>query len=77
VELSLSTRERPLFRDVAMDCGITSMSAGSKTEPGGYSNSEALKQFEINDERSTQEIASIIKNKKYEVVWKDWDIVLV
>lgn len=77
VELSLSTRERPLFRDIAIDCGITSMSAGSKTEPGGYSNSEALKQFEINDERTTQEIATIIKSKNYEVVWKDWDVVLL
>ena len=76
VELSLSTRERPLFRDIALECGITSMSAGSKTEPGGYSNSEALKQFEINDERSTEEIATIIRNKNYEVVWKDWDAVL-
>lgn len=77
VELSLSTRERPAFRDIAVECGITSMSAGSKTEPGGYSNSEALKQFEIHDERTPQEVAEMIQSKNYEVVWKDWDAVLV
>lgn len=77
VELSLSTRERPAFRDIAIECGITSMSAGSKTEPGGYSNSEALKQFEIHDERTPQQIAAMIQSKNYEVVWKDWDSVLI
>ena len=39
------------------------MSAGSKTEPGGYSNSQALKQFEIHDDRSAMEIAEMIKRK--------------
>ena len=77
VELTLSTRERAVFRDIAMQYGITAMSAGSKTEPGGYSNSEALKQFEIDDERSAEEMALVIKNLGYEPVWKDWDFVLV
>ena len=35
VELSLSTREHPSFRDHVIPLGITSMSAGSKTNPGG------------------------------------------
>ena len=77
VELSLSSRERAQFRDIVFPYGITSMSAGSKTEPGGYSNSEALKQFETNDERSAQEIAAMIQSKNYEPVWKDWDAVLI
>ncbi len=77
VELSLSSRERAVFRDAIFPYGITSMSAGSKTEPGGYSNSEALKQFEICDERTPQEIAEMIQSKSYEPVWKDWDAVLV
>mgnify|MGYP000969840275 CR=1 FL=1 len=77
IELSLSSRERPQFRDIAFPYGITSMSAGSKTEPGGYSNSQALKQFEIHDDRSAMEIAEMIKKKNYEPVWKDWDVVLV
>jgi len=77
VELTLSTRERAVFRDIAMQYGITAMSAGSKTEPGGYSNSEALKQFEIDDERSADEMAAVIRKYGYEPVWKDWDLVLV
>lgn len=77
VELSLSSRERAAFRDAVFPYGITSMSAGSKTEPGGYSNSEALKQFEIHDERSPKEIAAMIQSKNYEPVWKDWDAVLI
>ncbi len=77
VELSLSSRERAQFRDAVFPFGITSMSAGSKTEPGGYSNSEALKQFEIHDERSPKEIAVMIQSKNYEPIWKDWDAVLI
>ncbi|MFH1005661.1 MAG: 2-iminoacetate synthase ThiH [Bacteroidota bacterium] len=74
VELSLSTRESPKFRDNVIKLGITSISAGSKTNPGGYIVSpESLEQFEINDVRTPMEIAEIIKKQKYEVVWKDWD----
>lgn len=77
VELSLSTRESQSFRDIAMQVGITSVSAGSKTEPGGYAlNSKALKQFEISDERSPQEVIQVIRASGYEPVWKDWDAVL-
>ncbi len=48
VELSLSTRESPKFRDHAIKLGITSISAGSKTNPGEYANNlHALDQFEI------------------------------
>lgn len=32
----LSTRERPLLRDALVPLGVTMMSAGSHTEPGGY-----------------------------------------
>jgi len=77
VELSLSSRERPEFRDIVFPYGITSMSAGSKTEPGGYSDSEALKQFEVHDNRTPQEVAAMIRSKSYEPVWKDWDAVLI
>ncbi|MBA3648742.1 MAG: 2-iminoacetate synthase ThiH [Chitinophagales bacterium] len=73
VELSLSTREARGFRNNAIKLGITSISAGSKTEPGGYSNSNALEQFEISDDRSPQELAAIIESSGYEPVWKDWD----
>ncbi|MBL4654479.1 MAG: 2-iminoacetate synthase ThiH [Bacteroidia bacterium] len=73
VELSLSTRETKKFRDNAIKLGITSISAGSKTNPGGYSVDErSLEQFEISDERDPQEFASVITNQGYEPVWKDW-----
>jgi 2-iminoacetate synthase len=50
------------------------MSAGSKTNPGGYVvEPESLEQFEIADERSPAEIARVITEKGYEPVWKDWD----
>ncbi len=74
VELSISTRESEVFRDNIIRLGITSISAGSKTDPGGYaSGMEALEQFEISDERSPAEIAEMIRRQGYEAVWKDWD----
>ena len=73
VELSLSTRESEFFRNNAIKIGITSMSAGSKTNPGGYTNDEeSLNQFEISDERSSIEVSEMIKEKGYDPVWKDW-----
>lgn len=77
VELSISTRESELFRNNIIKLGITSMSAGSKTNPGGYAvDPEALEQFEISDERSPEAIALLIKSQGYEPVWKDWDSIL-
>ena len=74
LDLSLSTRESERFRDAVVAFGITSMSAGSKTNPGGYACAkESLKQFEISDERSPQEIVEMLKTKNLESVWKDWD----
>ncbi len=74
VELSMSTRESVNFRNNIINLGITSISAESKTNPGGYSvDPQSLEQFEISDERNTQEIIEMIKKGGYEVVWKDWD----
>ena len=74
VELSLSTREHPAFRDHVCKLGITTMSAGSKTNPGGYTvDPQTLEQFEISDERSPAEFAEVLRSAGYEVVWKDWD----
>jgi len=77
VELSISTRESVSFRNNIVKLGITSMSAGSKTNPGGYAaEPESLEQFEISDERSAREIAEMITKQGYEPVWKDWDMSL-
>ena len=74
VEISISTRENEKFRNNIIPIGVTSMSAASKTNPGGYVvDPQSLEQFEISDERSVAEIASIITQRGYEPVWKDWD----
>lgn len=74
LEISISTRENEKFRDHAIPLGTTSMSAGSKTNPGGYVvDPQSLEQFETSDERSASEIAAIITAAGYEAVWKDWD----
>jgi len=78
VELSISTRESTVFRDHVINLGITSISAGSKTNPGGYAVEPAsLEQFEISDERSPAEIAAMLRKQGYEPVWKDWDSSLI
>jgi 2-iminoacetate synthase len=78
VELSISTRESEVFRNNIVKLGITSMSAASKTNPGGYTvEPQSLEQFEISDERSASEIAEMISQQGYEAVWKDWDNILV
>lgn len=74
VELSISTRESEKFRNNIIRLGITSISAGSKTDPGGYASGlQALEQFEISDERSPEEVAAMIRSQGYEAVWKDWE----
>ncbi|MDQ3394130.1 MAG: 2-iminoacetate synthase ThiH [Bacteroidota bacterium] len=74
VELSMSTRESEKFRNHVIKLGITSISAGSKTDPGGYASGlQALEQFEISDERTPSAVAAMIKEQGYEPIWKDWD----
>jgi 2-iminoacetate synthase len=71
---TLSTRETAEFRDHLIPLGITSMSAGSRTDPGGYTlGIEAEGQFEIADHRSPGAVAEVLRQKGYEPVWKDWD----
>jgi 2-iminoacetate synthase len=74
VELSLSTRESAAFRDRAIRLGFTSMSAGSRTNPGGYAVApDSLEQFAVDDTRSPAEVAAMLRRAGYEPVWKDWD----
>ena len=50
------------------------MSAGSKTNPGGYGTEEGtLEQFEVSAQRSPNEICEMLRRKGYDPVWKDWD----
>ena len=73
-DLVLSTREFPSFRNGMAGIGITRMSAGSKTRPGGHAVSEdSLEQFEVADTRTPAEIAAMLEGKGLEPVWKDFD----
>jgi len=118
VGLVLSTREPAKLRDGLIPLGITMISAGSHTEPGGYTGAgkekihqtvrgrivelgapvspklrissegasewaptpenatNATGQFQIADERSSREVAELIRQLGYEPVWKDWDAAL-
>ena len=74
VDISYSTRENPQFRANMMKLGVTSMSDGSKTDPGGYAaEPDSLEQFHVSDERSPKAVTSEIRALGYEPVWKDWD----
>lgn len=70
----LSTREPRQFRDNLIPLGVTHMSAGSRTSPGGYAGrNESEGQFDVCDHRSSHEVAQRIIAAGYEPVWKDWD----
>lgn len=76
VDISFSTREAPEYRDSIMRLGVTSMSAGSQTEPGGYASTpDALEQFATTDERTPSEVMQAIRANGLDPVWKDWDAV--
>jgi len=74
IELSISTRENEIFRNHVIQLGATTISAGSKTNPGGYTVApESLEQFEIDDSRTVAEVKEMIETKGYKTVWKDWE----
>ncbi|MDR2765060.1 MAG: 2-iminoacetate synthase ThiH [Tannerella sp.] len=75
IEIALSTREEKTFRDHMTGLGITSLSAGSKTDPGGYAvYRNELEQFAVSDDRAPADVLTAVKRQGYEVVWKDWDL---
>ncbi len=73
LEMSLTTRESPNMRNHMISLGITSISAGSKTDPGGYAHENELEQFSPNDNRDPKTMLEMVKAQGYDVVWKDWD----
>jgi len=72
---TLSTRESASFRDALFPLGVTMMSAGSSTRPGGYAScgDETLEQFEVRDSRTPEEVVAAIRAAGYDPVWKDFD----
>ncbi|OHB26086.1 MAG: thiamine biosynthesis protein ThiH [Desulfuromonadaceae bacterium GWC2_58_13] len=72
--LVMSTRESAELRNNLLPLGITQMSAGSCTAPGGYADKDlSTQQFAIDDDRSPDEVCRLIRSRGYEAVWKDWD----
>ncbi|MCA1830938.1 MAG: 2-iminoacetate synthase ThiH [Actinobacteria bacterium] len=72
VGIVLSTREPSRLRDGLASLGVTHMSAGSRTEPGGYTEpGGAEQQFEISDVRSPDEVRVALARSGLDPVWKD------
>jgi len=72
VGINLSTREPATLRDSLFRLGVTQMSAGSHTEPGGYASpTGADPQFEVSDTRSPAEVAAHLRGAGYDPVWVD------
>jgi 2-iminoacetate synthase len=70
----LSTREPAVLRDRLVRLGITHMSAGSSTEPGGYNDpGDAGEQFHLEDTRTAEEVARRLVELGYDPIFKDWE----
>jgi 2-iminoacetate synthase len=68
----LSTRESAELRDGLFRVGVTHVSAGSHTEPGGYEHpDEATGQFEVADLRSPGAVAGRLRELGYDPVWEN------
>lgn len=62
----LSTRESADMRDELLSLGVSQISAGSKTSPGGYKDEEEkADQFEVSDHRSLPKMLEAICDKGY------------
>jgi len=73
VGITLSTRENAGFRDRALEIGVDRISAGSRTEVGGYTRSRpASGQFAIRDNRTTEEVVMMLKQRGFDPVFSDW-----
>jgi 2-iminoacetate synthase len=72
IGLTLSTRERASLRDGLVGLGITKLSAGSRTDVGGYTGSGGTRQFDMADHRSVAQIRQMIINKGYQPIFRDW-----
>ncbi|MBM4090951.1 MAG: [FeFe] hydrogenase H-cluster radical SAM maturase HydG [Planctomycetes bacterium] len=64
----LSTRESAALRGELLDLGVSQLSAGSSTEPGGYSSASdrcATRQFAIGDQRPLDHVVADIVRHGY------------
>lgn len=74
VDISYSTRENAKIRNNMATLGVTTMSAESHTDPGGYAcYPNALAQFDVSDNRTARQVETDLKAIGMEPVWKNWD----
>lgn len=75
--ITISTRESAPMRDRLMLLGVTRMSAGSRTDVGGYTKPKecSTAQFEINDDRDAADIIQSIRDKGLQPIFKDWEMI--
>ena len=60
----LSTRETAALREELIDVGVSQLSAGSKTDVGGYTEDDKMaSQFELSDERPQHEVIAALLKK--------------
>ncbi|MGN1281240.1 MAG: 2-iminoacetate synthase ThiH [Succinivibrio sp.] len=70
LDLTISTRESAQFRDLILPVGITALSAGSSTEPGGYAHKgQNLEQWTVNDDRSVEEVVAAMEKNGFDAVF--------
>lgn len=76
--ITISTREKPTFRDHVITLGATKISAGVSTGIGSHGGinqeeeAEGDAQFEISDSRSVEEVMTAIKDKNMQPVMSDY-----
>lgn len=74
VDISYSTRETAEMRNNMATLGVTTMSAESHTDPGGYCcYPNALAQFDVSDTRTAKQVDADLRAIGMEPVWKNWD----
>lgn len=61
----LSTRENAAMRREAFSLGISQISAGSRTNPGGYSSDGSGEQFSLGDHRNLEDVITDIVGHGY------------
>lgn len=61
----LTTRERAEFRRECLELGVSQVSAGSKTNPGGYTCKTSTEQFSMGDHRTLDEIVKELSENDF------------
>jgi len=73
MQQSISTRERDVFRDNVVGLVANKISAGVSVGVGGHDEEKkGDEQFEISDERSVEDVHTMILNKSLQPVYSNF-----